>query len=58
MTTHRRAVLAGAAAASLAGLSSASAAATKAGKAPIAKTRYGKVRGAELDGVEVFKGVR
>jgi para-nitrobenzyl esterase len=41
MTTHRRAVLAGAAAASLAGLSSAKAAA----KSPITTTQYGKVRG-------------
>ena len=54
MTTHRRAVLTGAAAASLAGLSSAGAAA----KSPIATTRYGKVRGAETEGIKVFKGVR
>ncbi len=54
MTTHRRAILAGAAAAGLAGLSSAKAAP----QAPVATTRYGKVRGAEVDGIKVFKGVR
>jgi len=55
MTTHRRAVLAGAAASGLAGLASA---ATAAPKGPIAVTQYGKVRGAEVDGIKVFKGVR
>jgi para-nitrobenzyl esterase len=55
MTTHRRAVLAGAAAASLAGLTSPVAAAAK---GPIATTRHGKVRGAEVEGIKVFKGVR
>jgi para-nitrobenzyl esterase len=55
MTTHRRAVLAGAAAASLAGLASPVAAAAK---GPIATTRHGKVRGAEVEGIKVFKGVR
>jgi para-nitrobenzyl esterase len=55
MTTHRRAVLAGAAAASLAGLVSPVAAAAK---GPIATTRHGKVRGAEVEGIKVFKGVR
>jgi para-nitrobenzyl esterase len=55
MTTDRRAVLAGAAAASLAGLASA---AQGAPKGPIATTQYGKVRGAEVDGIKVFKGVR
>ena len=54
MTTHRRAVLAGAVAATLAGLASAKAAA----KVPIAVTRYGKVRGSEVEGIKVFKGVR
>ena len=54
MTTDRRAVLAGAVIASLAGLSSAKAAP----RAPVAVTRYGKVRGGEVDGVKVFKGVR
>jgi len=54
MTTHRRAVLAGAAAAGLAGLSSAKAAP----QAPVATTRYGRVRGAEVDEIKVFKGVR
>jgi len=54
MPTHRRAVLAGAAAAGLAGLSPAKAAP----KAPVATTGYGKVRGAEVDGIKVFKGVR
>lgn len=54
MTTHRRAILAGAAAAGLAGLSSAKAAP----QAPVATTRYGKVRGAEVEGIKVFKGVR
>ena len=56
MTTDRRAVLAGAAAVSLAGLASAARAATP--KSPIASTTYGKVRGAEIDGIKVFKGVR
>jgi para-nitrobenzyl esterase len=55
MSTDRRAVLAGAAAASLAGLASTAKAAAK---GPIAVTRYGKVRGAEVDGIKVFKGVR
>jgi para-nitrobenzyl esterase len=55
MTTHRRAVLAGAAAASLAGLADAAKAAAK---APVVTTLYGKVRGAEVDGIKVFKGVR
>ena len=55
MTTDRRAVLAGAAAASLAGLASTARAASK---APIAVTQYGKVRGAEVEGIKVFKGVR
>jgi para-nitrobenzyl esterase len=55
MTTHRRAVLVGAAAASLAGLASPVAAAAK---GPIATTRHGKVRGAEVEGIKVFKGVR
>jgi para-nitrobenzyl esterase len=54
MTTHRRAVLAGAAAASLAAITPAGAAA----KGPIATTRHGKVRGAEVEGIKVFKGVR
>jgi para-nitrobenzyl esterase len=54
MTTDRRAVLAGAVIASLAVLSSAKAAP----RAPVAVTRYGKVRGREVDGVKVFKGVR
>jgi para-nitrobenzyl esterase len=54
MTTHRRAVLTGAAAASLVSLSSARAAP----KAPVASTGYGKVRGSEVDGIKVFKGVR
>ncbi len=54
MTTHRRAVLAGAAAASLAAIAPAGAAA----KGPIATTRHGKVRGAEVEGIKVFKGVR
>src|SRR3954469_14389294 len=56
MTTHRRAVLAGAAAASLASITPAVAGA--AAKGPIAMTRYGKVRGADVQGVKVFKGVR
>jgi para-nitrobenzyl esterase len=55
MSTHRRAVLAGVAAASLAGLAST---ARAAGKAPVAATQYGKVRGVEVDGIKVFKGVR
>ena len=55
MTTDRRAVLAGAAAAGLAGLASTARAAPK---ALIAVTRYGKVRGAEVEGIKVFKGVR
>jgi para-nitrobenzyl esterase len=54
MTIHRRAVLAGAAAASLAAITPAGAAA----KGPIATTRHGKVRGAEVEGIKVFKGVR
>ncbi|WP_165187237.1 carboxylesterase/lipase family protein [Caulobacter soli] len=58
MTTDRRTVLAGVAAASLAGLTQAKAAAAKTSKAPIATTVYGKVRGAEVDGIKVFKGVR
>jgi para-nitrobenzyl esterase len=55
MTTHRRAVLAGAAAAGLAGLADTAKAAPK---GPIAVTQYGKVRGAEVEGIKVFKGVR
>jgi para-nitrobenzyl esterase len=55
MTTHRRAVLAGAAATGLGALASAAGAAPR---GPIATTRYGKVRGAEIDGIKVFKGVR
>ena len=55
MTTHRRAVLAGVAATGLGALASAAGAAPK---GPIATTRYGKVRGAEVDGIKVFKGVR
>jgi para-nitrobenzyl esterase len=54
MTTDRRAILAGAAAASLAGFASAKAAP----KAPIVVTTYGRIRGAEVDGIRVFKGVR
>ncbi len=54
MTTHRRAVLAGAAAAGLVAATGAKAAA----KGPIATTRHGKVRGAEVEGIKVFKGVR
>jgi para-nitrobenzyl esterase len=54
MSPHRRAVLAGAAAASLVGVADAKAAA----KAPIATTRHGRVRGAEIEGIKVFKGVR
>jgi para-nitrobenzyl esterase len=54
MTSNRRAVLAGAAAASLAAITPAGAAA----KGPIATTRHGKVRGAEVEGIKVFKGVR
>jgi para-nitrobenzyl esterase len=55
MTAHRRAVLAGATAMGLAALS---APARSAAKGPIATTQYGKVRGAEIEGVKVFKGVR
>ena len=55
MTTHRRSVLAGAAAAALAAIAPAARAAAK---APSAITRYGKVRGAEFEGIKVFKGVR
>ncbi|MDB5457737.1 MAG: carboxylesterase [Caulobacter sp.] len=55
MTTHRRAVLAGAAAAGLAGLATQGRAAAK---APVATTSAGKVRGAVDDGILVFKGVR
>ena len=55
MTTHRRTVLAGAAAAGLAGLVDTARAAPK---GPIAVTQYGKVRGAEVEGIKVFKGVR
>lgn len=55
MTTHRRAVLAGAAAASLAAIAPSARAAAK---APIATTTAGKVRGVEVDGIKVFKGVR
>ncbi len=59
MTTDRRTVLAGAAAVSLVGLASAAQARpAKSGKNPIASTTYGKVRGAEIDGIKVFKGVR
>jgi len=58
MTPHRRAVLAGAAAASLVGVAGAEAEAEAAAKAPIAATRYGKVRGAVVEGIKVFKGVR
>jgi para-nitrobenzyl esterase len=54
MTAHRRAVLAGAAAASLAGLAQAEPPA----RSPIVATAYGKVRGTEVDGIKVFKGVR
>jgi para-nitrobenzyl esterase len=53
MTTHRRAVLA-AAAATLAAATGARAAI----EGPIAATRYGRVRGVEVDGIKVFKGVR
>jgi para-nitrobenzyl esterase len=56
MTTDRRAVLAGAAAVSLAGFAGASA--QTASKPPIVTTTYGKVRGAEVEGIKVFKGVR
>jgi para-nitrobenzyl esterase len=55
MTTDRRAVLTGAAAMGLAGLARPAEAASK---APVAPTTYGKVRGAEVDGIKVFKGVR
>ena len=58
MTTDRRAVLAGVAASSLSGLVGAAQAAAKPAKAPIASTTYGKVRGAEVEGIKVFKGVR
>jgi len=55
MTTDRRAVLTGAAAIGLAGLARPAEAASK---GPVAPTIYGKVRGAEVDGIKVFKGVR
>lgn len=55
MTTDRRAVLTGAAAVGLAGLALPAEAASK---SPIATTVYGKVRGAEVDGIKLFKGVR
>jgi para-nitrobenzyl esterase len=59
VTTHRRAVLAGAAAASLAGLVSPAPAADRAvANGPIATTVHGKVRGVEVNGIKVFKGVR
>jgi para-nitrobenzyl esterase len=58
MSTDRRAVLAGAAAASLAVLAPDALRAQAAPEGPIATTRYGKVRGAEIDGIRVFKGVR
>ncbi|TCS17482.1 carboxylesterase/lipase family protein [Caulobacter sp. BK020] len=54
MTTHRRAVLAGGAAASLVAATKARAA----DEGPIVATRYGRVRGAEVEGIKVFKGVR
>jgi para-nitrobenzyl esterase len=53
----RRAVLAGMAASALAGgLLGASAA--RAATSPVARTRYGRVRGYVDDGIQVFKGVR
>jgi para-nitrobenzyl esterase len=59
MTTDRRAVLAGAAALGLTGLATTAQGSTSnAARSPVAATTYGKVRGAEVDGIKVFKGIR
>lgn len=58
MTTDRRTVLTGAAAVGLTSLTAAAKAAAPKSRGPIATTTYGKVRGAEVEGIKVFKGVR
>ncbi len=54
----RRTLLALAGSAAISAIAGKAAAQTSASDAPIASTRYGKVRGVTQDGVHVFKGIR